>query len=180
MKEILGKKKAELNKNAVLDFNTINFDFVMYIYFVPVLPSLTRVLSSETDDVLLSFIDLDLIQNFWVGKLCLETIPHKNCNMFSGAHNILKIWHIFVKVFVIHSIHNCIVHVNFEIIDVHDHSCGFVNRSTQGDLDNIVMSMTMEIIAFSIQIFVLLVSQLRAVQTMARTEDLFSRQVSDG
>lgn len=145
--------------------------------FVVVVMIRVKLLTPVDDRVLVRLVDLHLVQQVRLGHNELQTVPDKDGHVFRCAGQILEIRNVLIQVEMIQLLHNRLVHVFLQIGDVHDHPGFGINRTPDGDLDCIIVTMPIRIIALSIHLSIGFLAEKWAMQTMTSTKTLLSREI---
>lgn len=64
-----------------------------------------HLLSAVEHYVFVSFVHFDLVEHARLWQLAEKSFPDEDCHVFSGAHHVFEVRHVFVQVFVVHCVH---------------------------------------------------------------------------
>lgn len=139
---------------------------------------INTLISSIYNNILISLMNLNFVEQFGWEHLH-HVVPDVNSQVFSCADNIGKVRYVLIQVFMVQWNHDDFLNTTLQICQVHDHASKTVDRSTHCDLHFVVVSMTIGIVAFSINSLILLVTQVNAVESVTGAEALGPGDVSD-
>lgn len=108
-----------------------------------------------------------------------HVVPDVNSHVLSCADNSGKVWHVLIQVLMVQWSHDYILNALLQVCQVHDHASEAIDLSTHCDLHFVVVSVTIGIVAFSINSFILLITQVDAVQPVTGAEALDAGDVSE-
>lgn len=108
-----------------------------------------------------------------------HVVPDVNSQVLSRADNVGKVWDVLIQVFMVQWSHDDVLNAPLQVSQVHDHAGDTIDLSTHCNLHFVVVSMTIGIVAFSIDLFILLITQVNAVEPVTGAEALDAGDVSD-
>lgn len=111
---------------------------------------LRRSLFSLVDNkVLISFPQLYFVQQFRFVESPKHRLPDEDCDVLSCRWSGLEVRDVFIDVHVVEWLHDCIVHHLLQIRQIHHHSSFTVNWTSNRNLDNIIVAVSVNIVALS-------------------------------
>src|SRR5215467_913226 len=114
--------------------------------------------------VVAGFLDADTF-NARVRKH-LQPAINFNTQVFGGWHFLAKSWNVIVQRFVIEFFQELLFDESVEVAKIGDHPRCRIDVSREADFNNIIVAVSVGIVAFSKNAEVLLIAQLGAVQTV--------------
>lgn len=139
---------------------------------------INTLISSIYDNIVIGLMNLNLVEQ--VGWEHLHhVVPDVNSHVLSCADNTGKVWDVLIQVFMVQWNHDDFLDAPLQVCQVHDHASERINLSTHCYLHFVVVSMTIGVVAFSINSFILLITQVNAVESVTGAEALGPRDVSN-
>src|SRR5580700_6640654 len=106
----------------------------------------------------------------------LQALKNLHAEILRGRHTIAKGLHILIQVSMVEWLDNLPRDVTIEIGKIGDHARGRIDRPRHGDFHNVVVSVSIRVIALAVDSLVFGVVQLRAVQAMRSRQLITPRQ----
>lgn len=108
-----------------------------------------------------------------------HVVPDVNSHVLSCADHTCKVWDVYIQVFMVQWNHDDFLNAPLQVSQVHDHASETINLSPHCHLHFVVVSMTIGIVAFSINSFILLITKVNAVESVTGAEALGPGDVAD-
>ena len=113
-------------------------------------------------------------------KLGREPVPDRNGQVFGRRNTRAEFRNFLVQEPVIHCVENFAVHSLFELLEIHNKPRTWVNFALHGDFEDIVVTVSIGIIAFTKQPSVLFRRELRIVIVVRCGEFCFAGEIEQG